>query len=45
MHYKKQLHNDAINSLIELGNKNGFVTSNEAHSILPLFLLSSEELP
>jgi hypothetical protein len=45
MHYKKQLHNDAINSLIELGNKNGFVTSKDANSILPSFLLTSEELP
>jgi hypothetical protein len=45
MYFKKNLHNDAINSLIELGNKNGFVSSNEVNSILPSFLLSSEQLP
>ena len=45
MYFKKTLHNEAFNNLIELGNKNGFITSHDIKTILPSFLLSSDQLP
>ena len=45
MYFKKNHHNDAINNLINLGSKNGFVSSNEINSLLPSFLLSDDQLP
>ena len=45
MHFKKNLHNEAVNNLIELGSKNGYITYNDINGILPAFLLTSEQLP